>query len=514
MDSHTDDSRTPASEHVVVVGGGPVGLWLACELRTAGVPTTVLERTAERSPHSKALGIHARTVEVLGMRGAEERFLEEGMKVPNWHFGMLAARIDLSALRTPHPYMLGLPQARTEEILEARARAMGATVLRSHTVTGLLQDDSGVSLQVTGPTGSHVRRAAFVVGCDGAGSTVRKAAGIGFPGTEARVHGIVGDVHLPDLGAGERLQMINEHGALIIVPIPGGLHRVAGVDPLHQEPGTTLTLEGLRTWMVRAAGTDFGVTAPRWLSRFGNATRQAAAYRNGRVLLAGDAAHMHFPTGGVGLNVGLQDAMNLGWKLAAHVQARADADLLDTYHAERHPVGVALASHTLAQTALISDITPEVLALRDLLGELIRSGTELGGTLAGLLSGLDVSYAAAEPNSHCLTGTRVVPTLGPAHSRCSLFDLLRDGHPLFVNFSDEPLIGARRLADSLGFRVAPGTALDTSDPAWSDVRAAIVRPDGHVWWAGDSAGHADLPLDDYAQQALAGLRVTFTTPQK
>ena len=314
-------------QDVVVVGAGPTGLWLAGELRLGGASVTVLEAREERDSNSKALTIHPRTIEVFDCRGVAEPFLAEGIRIPNGHFGGLPDRMDFSALDTPFPFTLAVPQARTEELLEDRALRMGAVLRRGCEVVGLTGD--GVRL-----SDGSVVAARYVVGCDGTRSTVRAAAGIDFPGTDATTWGWLADVVLdapPERGfAG----VTGVDGGLMVVALPGGLHRIVGADPVTNRaewPGD-LTLDELRATVTRIAGTDFGLRDPRWLSRFGNATRQAATYRAGTVLLAGDAAHMHFPTGGVGMNVGIQDAHNLGWKLAAVVTGRADDALLDTYH--------------------------------------------------------------------------------------------------------------------------------------------------------------------------------------
>ncbi|MCW2144630.1 2-polyprenyl-6-methoxyphenol hydroxylase, partial [Actinoplanes cyaneus] len=330
---------------VIVVGAGPVGLMLAAELRLAGVSTVVLERADAPGTHPRALGLHARTLEQLAMRGLQEPFLSAGVRVPSWHFGFLRERLDLTRLDSPYPFMLAFPQHRTEAILEQRALELGARVLRGVQVTGLAQDEDGV--QVRTGDGS-VRRAAWVVGADGAGSTVRRSAGIDFPGTDADTYAYLGDVRAdapPAPGWGVQ----NEKGALIVAPVPGGLLRFTGYDPEDRGSGRReLTLDELREITGRIGGADFGLRDPAWLSRFGNATRVAAQYRKGRVLLAGDAAHMHFPAGGVGLNLGLQDAMNLGWKLAGVIRGRSGDDLLDTYHDERRPWAEDVAEHTLA----------------------------------------------------------------------------------------------------------------------------------------------------------------------
>ncbi|MTD55230.1 FAD-dependent monooxygenase [Amycolatopsis pithecellobii] len=477
-----------SDEQVIVVGAGPVGLWLAGELQLAGVSTLVLERAPERSPHAKALALHPRLLEILAMRGMEQPFLAAGRQVPSWHFGMLPDRVDFRSLDTPFPFMLALPQTRTEEFFHERALEVGARVLRGHEVTALAQDDTSVTLEIAGPSGNYTRTADFVVGCDGSRSVVRSAAGIEFPGTRATVFSVVADVTLDEppeqLGSG----WSNEGGTLIVVPIGGGRFRLAGYDAAQQEPGTEVTLDMVRDWSIRTAGTDFGLRDPLWLNRFGNATRNAATYRRGRVMVAGDAAHIHFPAGGVGLNAGVQDAMNLGWKLAAVLQNRAAPDLLDSYHAERHPVGAAIGASTLAQTALITATTPEGQALRAVVSQWIATQPELSLTLALEMTALGLAYPAAD--EHPLTGTR-------APADAELFGLLRHGKPLLLNVSGEPLPTSSEFGAGLG--IATHT-----HAGWKDVTAAIIRPDGHVWWA-----TSDDDPDAAARQALGNLGVRF-----
>ncbi len=495
-----------SDEQVIVAGAGPVGLWLACELRLAGVSTLVVERATERSPHSKALGIHPRTIEVLAMRGLADRFLGAGVKVPGWHFGLLDNRLDFRPLETPFPFMLAHPQARTEEVLEEHAAGLGVRILKGHAVTGLTQDASSVTVGITGPGGTYTREAEFVVGCDGAGSTVRRAAGIGFPGTDASVFGFLGDVRLDAPPPDTAVTWYGEGGIMALAPVPGGRFRVMGYDAANQEPAAVLTMEELRATAVRLAGGDFGMRDPVWLSRFGNATRQAASYREGRVLLAGDAAHMHFPAGGVGLNVGLQDAMNLGWKLAAHVQGRAAPGLLDSYHAERHPVGAALAAHTLAQTALITATGPEGRALRTLMSGLIASQPGLSLELAAKLTALDVAYPAPDPRAHPLTGTRAPDLAAAGDGDPRLFGVLRHGRPVLLNFAGPAPEPAAGRASSLGITTCSGAGPGKSGgSAWSEVTAAIIRPDGHVWWATDERA----ALDTVVLRAVEGLGTAF-----
>jgi hypothetical protein len=310
------------------------------------------------------------------------------------------------------------------------------------------------------------------------------------------VYGFSGDVALDEPPRRLGVQQVDTAGTLIIAPLPGGHYRVSGYDPANQDPAGTLTMPELRATATRIAGTDFGMHDPIWLTKFGNATHVAATYRKGRVLVAGDAAHISFPAGGVGLNVGVQDAMNLGWKLAAEVQGRARPGLLDSYHDERHPVGRALAGYTLAQTALITTSSPEGLALRALLSDAIATQPAFALSLAGKLSALDVHYPAADPAAHPLTGTRVVDRDG------TQLHWMHSGRPILLNLSGGSLPAASGQAAALGIQTHLGT-LTSPDPAWSGVGAAIVRPDGYVWWATKSAPQAEL--DARVRDAVAGL---------
>ena len=463
------------NQPVVIVGAGPVGLWLAHELGIAGVPTLVLERDDQRSPHSKALGIQPRTIEVLAMRNRHEDLLANGRPVPNWHFGMLESRVDFRSLPTPFPFLLAQPQTVTETLLERFATEVGATVRRGHEVTSLTQDDSSVTVRVTGPDGAYEVSARYVVGTDGSRSTVRREAGIDFPGSDSSYYGFLGEVILDDPPA-PGFAAFNEAGRLLPIPMGDGRYRVTGYDPDNQRR-VPLTLEELRETARRIAGTDFGMRDPSWLSRFGSATRLAATYRDRRVLLAGDAAHIHWPAGGVGLNVGLQDAMNLGWKLAAVLQRRAGEALLDTYHAERHPVGAELAVHTLAQTALIVGLTPEITALRTLLGQAVSGIPDFSGMLAMRLSGLDIHYPSAD--AHPLTGGRAHDPEGEG-----VFPLLYDGRAVLLTMGEDPVDAeAATRADAAGIAIHRSRLAGTGGPAWSGVTAALIRPDGRVWWA-------------------------------
>ncbi|MBA4856270.1 FAD-dependent monooxygenase [Nocardia farcinica] len=468
---------------VVIAGGGPVGLWLAAELRLGGVPVTVVEARDRRDERSKALTVHPRTIEILASRGVHGPFLAEGVPIRGGHFGVLDTRLDFGVLDSPFPYTLALPQARTEELLEERARALGARILRGHRVVGFTEEADRVTVAIEGPAGPARIEAAYLAGCDGTRSTVRAAAGIGFPGTPATLAGWLGDVVLdnpPEGGFGH----FGPEGTLLVVALPGGLHRIVGLTPQDvttEWPGE-FTLAELRAKTVTLAGHDFGMRAPVWLSRYGNATHLADHYRRGRVVLAGDAAHQHFPAGGVGMNVGIQDAHNLGWKLAATLTGRARPELLDTYETERRPVGAELTDTSRAQVALMSVFSPEGLRLRALLAEMLANNPQLNKDLAERVSGLAVRYRPA-PDAHPLTGTRA-PDL--RFGATGLFELLHGGEHVLLDLTGAGDPGSR-----------PGLLAHTARPEhlpgdWSGVGAALIRPDGHIAWAAATLDHRSI----------------------
>ncbi|MET9774362.1 FAD-dependent monooxygenase [Streptomyces sp. NPDC006367] len=477
---------------VVVAGGGPVGLWLAAELRRAGVTVTVVEARTERDTRSRALTLHPRTLETFASRGVHRAFVEEGVPIPGGHFGALESRLDFGRLPTPFPHTLVLPQERTEALLERQARELGATVLRGHEVTGLTDGPGGVRVHVRSPEGPLVLEAEHLVGCDGARSTVRTEAGIGWPGTPSTVLGWLGDVVLDDPPAPGH-SVFGPAGTLMAVPLPGGVHRLVGITPRDLTttwPGD-LTLDELRENVVAVAGTDFGMRDPVWLSRYSNATRLAGRYRKGRVFLAGDAAHQHFPAGGVGLNVGVQDAANLAWKLAATLNGWAPDSLLDTYHAERHPVGADLTGNSRAQVALMTAFSPEGIALRGLFGRLITALPDLNDLLAAQVGSLSVAYPPAGPGAHPLTGTRA-PDLPLGDT--GLFALLRADSFLLLDLTGGTARPFDRLARP-GLRVRAGTPPHLPQAGWDGVRAVLVRPDGHIAWAGTHSDDALLVAD-------------------
>jgi 3-(3-hydroxy-phenyl)propionate hydroxylase len=426
-------------ETVVIAGGGPTGLMLACELKLAGVDVLVLERLAGPSGESRAGGIHARTMEILDQRGMLEPFLAEGRAIQAGHFSGL--RLDFSGFETRYPYLLAILQRRIERLIEARALELGVRLRREVEVIGLEQDADRVRIDTSaGPID-----AAYLVGCDGGRSTVRRLAAIDFPGTPASMTSILGDVELADPPAHAVFQERHEHGNFSVIDFEPGWYRVMTSQfDIVADRDAPVTVEELRATLKRIAGTDFGLHSPRWISRYNDAARQATRYRSGRVLLAGDAAHIHYPAGGQGLNTGVQDAFNLGWKLAAVVRGEGGDELLDTYEKERHPVAARVLQNTRAQTAL-SRTDPQTDALREVFGPLIAID-EVNRRLGLMVTGLDIRYDLGDGPSPL--GERVPDREMPDGSR--LYEHLHDGQPKLLGGA-EPM---------------------------------LIRPDGHIAWVG------------------------------
>lgn len=486
------------SSEVLVVGGGPVGMLLAGELRLHGAEVTVLERLPEPSGRSRAFRLQPRTLELLDARGLLERFEADHLRWPKAHFAGVSPLLRLDRLDSAHPYSLLIPQARTERLLEEWATELGARILRGHELTGLTQDAERVTARVAGPDGEYAFTAGYLVGCDGGRSTVRKAAGIGFPGTGGGVTALLGDVRLEDpaaLPVGVPGTMRTPRGLLMAVALEEGVTRVLTTEfggAQEQEDGRSrdrdrdapVTLEELRAGIRRVTGAEVPVGEATWLSRFSDATRLAENYRSGRVLLAGDAAHVHFPIGAQGLNLGLADAVNLGWKLAAESAGRAPEGLLDSYHAERHPVAVRVLRETRAQLALMNP-DERVDALREVFSELLAID-EVNLLLSELTSGLDVVYDLADeagPGSvHPRTGRRA-PELSlrtAEGATVRLAELLRPGRPVLV----DPTPAGKAAAAAAGW--ADRVAVVTGEPVDAEAAPALlVRPDGHVAWAAD-----------------------------
>jgi 2-polyprenyl-6-methoxyphenol hydroxylase-like FAD-dependent oxidoreductase len=473
------------------------------------VRPVVLERRAERPPYSKALTIYPRTVEQFAMRGLVDRWLAEGTPVPSSHFALMKNRLDFSFLPTRYPFTLFLPQRRTEELLEEHLAELGVPYLRRHAVTGLRQDEAGVDLDVDSPGGPMVVRAAYAVGCDGATSVVRAAAGIDFDGSPDTWRTILGDIELADPPQAPALSLNQPGGSMYMVAIGGGRWRLAVIDhaTLHDPLDKPATFGELRASALRLAGTDFGMrdTPDAWLSMVGNAARQAARYRAGRVLLTGDAAHIHYPAGGQGLNLGLQDATNLAWKLAAEIRGWAPRGLLDSYHAERYPVGLDVIDDSLAQCGLFANPTREGVALRDRFNTILGEHPSLCRELAVRLSGLGISYPA--PGHGLLAGHELlagqgllagqrVPDLDLRGAPGTTFALLHPAKFVLLTLAPPapaalpPAPATLPPASAAAPPAAFASRLDTvtaelagDSPDWACIRAMLIRPDGYIAWA-------------------------------
>ena len=477
-------------EHAVVIaGGGPTGLMLAGELALAGVDVGVLERRASQElAGSRAGGLHARSIEVLDQRGIADRFLAAGQPAQVAGFSMIA--LDLSDFPTRHPYGLGLWQNRIELLLAEWVVELGVPIRYGTEVTGVAQNEDGVDVALSG--GSSVR-ARYLVGCDGGRSLVRKAAGIAFPGWDPTTSALIAEVEMaeePELGVRHSEHGINGLSRVDyeirdgeVVFADDGPVRVLLTEP---PPGSTgdPTLRDLSERLVALYGTDFGVHSPIWISRFTDMTRQAASYRDRRVLLAGDAAHIHAPDGGQGLNTGVQDAVNLGWKLAQVVHGTSPESLLDTYHAERHPVAARVLRLTMAQGVLRRP-DDRVKALRDTLAEVLVLD-EPRKRFAGMMSGLDIHYDLGE--GHPLLGRRMPDLdLDTADGPRRVFELLRDARPVLLDLGEPGGLDAAPWARRVRV-VEAGYDGVWELPVLGEVtapRAVLVRPDGHVVWVGE-----------------------------
>jgi len=471
------------TEHAVVIAGaGPTGLMLAAELALAGVDAVVVERRPTQDlDGSRAGGLHSRTIEVLDQRGIAERFLEAGDGVhPTVGFAQIP--LDISDLPTRHNYLLALWQRDIERLLAEWVDELGVPVLRGREVVTFAPDADGVDVVLSDDTALRCR---YLVGCDGGRSVVRKGAGIDFAGWDATTSWMIAEVAMAEVPV---LGMRPEGGGIGPVDRTGagdaGPYRVVLVeqDAHHaDEPD----LEDLRDALAFTYGTDFGVHDPTWISRFTDMTRQAVSYRRGRVLVAGDAAHVHPPQGGQGLNVGVQDAVNLGWKLAQVVAGASPDDLLDTYHDERHPVGARVLHNTMAQVAL-AGADERHRALRDTVTELLGLD-EPRIRIAAMMSGLDVCYDLGD--AHPIVGRRM-PDLDLATSdgRTRVFALLHDARPVLLDLGNR---GGGPDLSPWGERIrSVGAACDSrwELPVVGEVPAppaVLIRPDGHVAWAGD-----------------------------
>jgi 2-polyprenyl-6-methoxyphenol hydroxylase-like FAD-dependent oxidoreductase len=454
---------------VIIAGGGPTGVMLAGELRLHGVHVVVLEKEAEPTKVVRSLGLHVRSIELMDQRGVLDRFLAHGKK---YALGGYFAGIDKpwpDRMDTAHSYILGIPQPVTDRLLTERATELGAEIRRGCELVGLSQDEHGATAELADCTQLRSR---YLVGCDGGRSTVRKLLGVGFPGESARFEWLLGEVEvavpLEELAA-VVAEVRKTHHAFGVGPVGDGVYRVVvPAEEVAEERTVPPTLEEVKQQLRVFAGTDFGVHSPRWLSRFGDATRLAERYRVGRVLLAGDAAHIHPPLGGQGLNLGIQDAFNLGWKLAAEVNGWAPEGLVDSYHTERHPVAADVLNNTRAQMELLS-LEPGPQAVRRLMAELMDF-EEVNRYLIEKITAIGVRYDFGE--GHQLLGRRLRDV---ALKRGRLYELMHRGRGLLLDQTGRLSVA--------GWTDRVDHVVDVSEEL--DVPAALLRPDGHVAWVGE-----------------------------
>ena len=491
--------RSSMTEHAVVIAGcGPTGMMLAGELALAGVDVVVVERRASQDlDGSRAGGLHSRTIEVLDQRGIAERFIAAGQV--HMTLGHTLVPLDFNDFPSRHNYVLALWQSRFERILANWIDELGIRILRGCEVVGFAQDDTGVDVELSN---GNSLRAEYLVGCDGGRSLARKVAGIDFIGSDPSTSWLIAEVEMdqePEFGM--RRDSHGTHGMTRMED--GGPIRIVLTERELQR-GSDPCMDELREALVAVYGTDYGLRSARWISRFTDMTRQAVSYRNGRVLLAGDAAHVHPPQGGQGLNTGVQDAMNLGWKLAQVVKKTSPESLLDTYHAERHPVGARVLRNAVAQVVL-SMPDDRHQALRATMIELLDTN-EPRRRFAAMLSGLDIHYDLGD--GHPLIGRRMPDLdLDTADGPTRVFTLLHRARPVLVNFGEPcdfdiaPWADRIRLVDARYDGVWELPVLGRiAAPA-----AVLIRPDGHVAWAGDrtDAGLSDALTAWFGPAALA-----------
>jgi 2-polyprenyl-6-methoxyphenol hydroxylase-like FAD-dependent oxidoreductase len=465
---------------VVIAGAGPTGMMLAAELKLAGIDVGIVERreTAEFN-RSGALGLHARSLEVFDQRGIVDRFLREGKTAQVAGFGHTI--VDISDFPTRHNYGLALRQKHIERILAGWIDELGVPVHRGREITGFTQDDNGVELALA--NGETVR-ALYLVGCDGGRSVIRKGAGIGFVGSDPTVSHLIAEVEFTETPP--KWGMFHDAiGTHALSPLEDPTRKGVMVTERSLDHPADPTLADLSAAMIAVWGTDYGATNPSFISRFTDAARQADAYRKGRVLLAGDAAHIHYPAGGQGLNTGVQDAVNLGWKLAQVVKGISPEALLDTYHAERHPVAARVLRYTLASVAA-GRPDDRSKALNSIVAELLGLD-QARKHVAGMMSELDIHYNIGE--GHPLLGLRM-PDLdivtGDGATR--VYALMHDAKPLLLHF------GGPRL-DVAGWTDRVRLVDASYDGVWElpvigivpSPTAVLVRPDGHVAWVGEGS---------------------------
>lgn len=467
---------------VLIVGAGPAGLLLASELRLAGVDTVVVERHAQRPDFCRGFNLNARALDLLARRGLAERLIGEGRQVPHAAFSGLPVTLTLAGTHTDHPYSLGIPQTRVEEILEAHALDLGADIRRGHELRTLEQDSESVTATVTTGGREYRVRAAYLVGCDGSRSTVRKQAGIDFPGTAATRFSLLGDVELADPEALPFGTTTGPTGTVFAIPRPGYVRIITSDRQPPADKDTPVTLDLLQTAVDDALGRHVALRAARWLTRFGNAARQASEYVRGRVILAGDAAHIHPPAGAIGVNVALDDAFNLGWKLAATVRGTAPAHLLAGYHAERHAAGTHVLANTRAQV-LLGDADDRIAPITDLLTRVARHPAG-NRALTETITGLDTRYEMRPDSDHPWLG-RLAPDLAltTGNGRTRLAGLLTSGRGALLD-----LTGGGTLRESAAGWADRVDIVTATCPEHPELQGILLRPDGHTAWL-RTAGH-------------------------
>jgi 3-(3-hydroxy-phenyl)propionate hydroxylase len=465
---------------VVIAGGGPTGLMLAAELALAKIDVVVLERRpTQELAGSRAGGLHARTIEILDQRGVAERFLEAGY--PAQAAGFALNTLDIGDFPTRHPYALALFQNEIERITAEWVLELGVPIRYGCEATGFVQDDEGVEVTASG---GDTLRAQYLIGCDGGRSLIRKAAGIDFPGWDATTSALISELEMDEE---PRVGSINDElGVRGMNVLEDGKTVRVIVTEQQLGPAGDATLGELSEALAIGYGTDFGIHDPVWISRFTDSTRQAASYREGRVLLAGDSAHIHYPTGGQGIQNGIQDAANLGWKLAQVIHGTSPDDLLDTYETERHPVTARSLRHTMAQTALMRpDSTGRLEALRQTMAETLAMD-EPPRHFAAIVSQLDIRYDLGD--GHPLLGRRMPDLdLETAAGPLRIYTLLHEARPVLVNLGEADALDITPWADRVRLVDAKYDGR-WELPVIGEVPAPVavlIRPDGHVAWVGD-----------------------------
>ncbi|WP_327167234.1 FAD-dependent monooxygenase [Streptomyces subrutilus] len=495
MNTHVADTTTGAdgsteSAEVIVVGAGGAGLTLAAELALAGVRAVVLDRLPGRNLQSRAGAIQPRTAELLDLRGLLDGAMERSIdyRLLGGHFAGLPVPLDYAAWDTRYPYPVLLPQDQLEAVLEDRLTVLGGHVLREHRLTDLRQDADGVTVTAVGPAGPRSYRGRYLVACDGAHSSVRKLVGAAFPGQAGTVRCATADLVLTGCAdqsttghISTRIRTSPQGHFAMLTPLANGLHKLifSGPRTAFAERDAPVTVEEVREVLRATQDTELDVAEIRYASRFSDASRQLEHYRHGRVLFAGDAAHIHSPAGGQGLNLGVQDAFNLGWKLAGVLRDGTDEQVLDTYHAERHPVAARVLTLTRAQGVIIGPARDGGLAeLRDVLTDLLRL-PEANRHMAGAMSGLDLHHPAPDAAAHPLLGLRMPDLdLHVDGGTVRYAELARTGRGVLLDLTGAPLTAA----DPWNGRITRVRA--RAEAGAIDADAVLVRPDGHICWAG------------------------------